>query len=131
MRGWLYGLGCLCILLATPVYGAEYQGQNIDGKRFPGTVYSYETGGVFEVQVEFKKKWATLYFVNGGQERVRLKRSQIANPQQIYGWSGGLLNLGGIFSIGIADDSSSNVEPPHPRPFEGLWRISLKATDLL
>jgi hypothetical protein len=128
LPGWLL----ICIVLgATPTIAAEYHGKNIDGKRFPGKVYAYETGGVFNVQVEFKKKQAILYFVNGTQQTLRLKRSEITDPRNIFGWGRrGFLTLGGIFSIGVADDSSSNLEPPRPRPFEGFWRISLNEADL-
>jgi hypothetical protein len=109
---------------------AEYQGKTIDGRRFRGQVYSYETGGVFEAEIEFHKKQATLYFVNGSQQTVRLKRSNILNPKDIEGWSRGFFTVGDIFSVGVADNSSDNLQPPRPRPFEGFWRISLHETDL-
>jgi hypothetical protein len=121
----------LCLFLgANSAIAAEYHGKNIDGKRFAGKVYAYETGGVFDVQVEFQKKKAILYFVNGGQQTLRLKRSEISDPRNIVAWSRGFLNIGGIFSVGVADDSSSNTEPPRPRPFEGFWRITLNEADL-
>jgi hypothetical protein len=121
----------LCLVLgANSAIAAEYHGKNIDGKRFAGKVYAYETGGVFDVQVEFQKKKAILYFVNGGQQTLRLKRSEISDPRNIVAWSRGFLNIGGIFSVGVADDSSSNTEPPRPRPFEGFWRITLNEADL-
>jgi hypothetical protein len=108
----------------------EYQGKNIDGRRFRGQVYSYETGGVFQVEVEFRKKQATLYFVNGSRQTVRLKRSKILDPKDIEVWSRGFFTIGDIFSVGVADDSSDNLQPPRPRPFEGFWRISLQEADL-
>jgi hypothetical protein len=119
------------LLLAGPAIAAEYRGKIIDGRRFTGKVYAYETGGVFDVQVQFRKKQAVLYFVNGGQQTIRLKRSKITDPKNIVGWGrGSSLTLGGIFSVGVADDSSSNTEPSRPRPFEGFWRISLNEADL-
>jgi hypothetical protein len=112
------------------VIAAEYQGRNIDGRRFKGQVYSYETGGVFDVEVEFRKKQATLYFVNGSRQTVRLKQSKILDLKGIEVWSRGFFTIGDIFSIGVADNSSDNLQPPRPRPFEGFWRISLQDTDL-
>jgi hypothetical protein len=121
----------LALLLAEPAIAAEYRGKTVDGKRFAGKVSSLETGGVFDVQVEFRKKQAVLYFVNGGQQTIRLKRSKITDPKNIVGWGRvGFLTLGGIFSVGVADDSSSNTEPSRPRPFAGFWRISLNEADL-
>jgi hypothetical protein len=130
VKGWFLFL-LLALLWIEPAIAAEYRGKNIDGKRFAGKVYSLETGGVFKVQVEFRKKQAVLYFVNGGQQIIRLKRPKIVDPKNIVGWGrSGFFTLGGILSVGVADDSSSNTEPPRPRPFAGFWRISLNEADL-
>jgi hypothetical protein len=130
MRHLSFWLALCTVLVANSAIAAEYHGKNIDGRRFAGKVYSYETGGVFDVKVEFQNKKAVLYFVNGGQQTLRLKRAEIKDPRNIVGFSRGFLNIGGIFSVGVADDSSSNTEPPRPRPFEGFWRISLNEADL-
>jgi hypothetical protein len=130
MRHLSFWLVLCTVLWANSAIAAEYHGKNIDGRRFAGKVYSYETGGVFDVKVEFQNKKAVLYFVNGGQQTLRLKRAEIKDPRNILGWSKGFLNIGGIFSVSAADDSSSNTEPPRPRPFEGFWRISLDDADL-
>jgi hypothetical protein len=130
MRHLSFWLVLCTVLLANSAIAAEYRGKNIDGRRLAGKVYSYETGGVFDVKVEFQNKKAVLYFVNGGQQTLRLKRVEIKDPRNMVGWSKGFINLGGIFSVSVADDSSSNTEPPRPRPFEGFWRISLNEADL-
>jgi hypothetical protein len=130
MRHLSFWLVLCTVLVANSAIAAEYRGKSIDGKRFAGKVYSYETGGVFDVKVEFQNKKAVLYFVNGGQQTLRLKRAEIRDPRNIVGWGRGFLNIGGIFSVGVADDSSGNTEPPRPRPFEGFWRISLNEADL-
>jgi hypothetical protein len=109
---------------------AEYQGKNIDGRRFHGKVYSYETGGVFEAEVEFRNKQATLYFVNGSVQKVRLSQPKIQNLSNIEATSQGLINIGGIFNFGLTSESPDNLQQTHPRPFEGFWRISLHETDL-
>jgi hypothetical protein len=135
-NGWLAAFMIASTLLSVlwgvgeAAIAAEYQGKNIDGRRFKGQVYSYETGGVFQVEVEFRKKQATLYFVNGSQQTVRLKKSKILDPKDVEVWSRGFFTIGDIFSIGVADDSSGNLQPPRPRPFEGFWRVSLHETDL-
>ncbi len=110
---------------------AEYQGKNIDGQTFEATAYSYETGGLFEIQVRFKKRRATLYFANGGRQTIRLNQSIIADPKHIEGWHRGFLTIGGLLSIGVADNSDNNLQPPRPRPLEGFWRISLKDNPIL
>jgi hypothetical protein len=122
-------VGILGSSLSNTVQAAEYQGKNIDGQRWTAKAYSYETGGVFDVQVEFKKKRATMYFVNGSRKTIRLKRAEIADPKNIVGWSLGVFNIGGVLGIGLSQDNG-NREPPRPRAFEGLWRIILNDSQL-
>jgi hypothetical protein len=122
----------ILILLAAPATAAEYQGKNIDGRRFIAKAYSYETGGLYNVQVQFKNNRATLYFAGGSQITIRLKHQSITNLSTIEGYSPGpfSLGIGGIFSIGIANSTLGNLQPPHPRPLEGFWRIILQEADL-
>jgi hypothetical protein len=118
-------------IMGKPAIAAEYQGDNIDGRTFSGQVYSFETGGVFDVEVVFKQKRATLYFVNGSRQTILLNNPVITDPADIVGWGKPFaFGVGGGLRIGIADDDLGNTGPPRPRPFEGLWRISLKAEDL-
>jgi hypothetical protein len=123
-------LSILTLLLALPAYSAEYQGQNLDGRSFRGTAYSYETGGVFDVQIVFKKRWATVRFVNGSQQRLRLRRSRITDLNEIVGWNVNPVNIAGILNIGFAQPSTHNTELPRPRPFEGLWRLSVQTSHI-
>ena len=126
-------LGLLLSIASTalcPAIAAEYRGQNIDGQRFAATAYSHETGGTFAVEIEFKDRWATLYFVNGGERRIRLKQAEIQNLQQIDGWEAGLFNVGGFLSFKIAD-VLGNREAPRPRPFEGFWSVSLQEGEIM
>ncbi len=124
------------ILTPTMIVGkqaiaAEYQGQNIDGRKFSAQVYSLETGGVFDVEVVFKQKRATLFFVNGSQQTILLNNPIISDPSDIVGWGRPFFwSLGGFFRVGVADSNLGNTESPRPRPFEGLWRISLNPDDL-
>ncbi len=109
---------------------AEYQGKNIDGKTFEATAYSYETGGRFDIQVRFQDQRATMIFANGGQTTLRLNQAVITDPYAIEGWKRGFITLGGLLSIGVADNSDHNLQPPRPRPLEGFWRISLKENQI-
>ncbi len=127
------GLAFIFVLLAAAANAAEYQGKNIDGRKFTAKAYSYETGGIYNVQVQFKQNQATLYFASGSQKTIRLKQESINNPADIEGYSPGpfSVGVGGIsFSvgIGIADRDVDNLQPPRPHPFEGFWRISLQET---
>jgi hypothetical protein len=118
-------------MMSGKAIAAEYQGQNIDGRRFSGQVYSFETGGVFDVEVVFKQKRATLYFVNGSQQTILLNNPIISDPSDIVGWGRPFFwSLGGVFRVGVADSDFGNTEPARPRPFEGLWRISVNPDDL-
>jgi hypothetical protein len=130
---WLIALalmiGSVGASLTPLAQAAEYQGKNIDGQRWAAKAYSYETGGVFDIQVEFQKKRATMYFVNGSRKTIRLKRSEINDPKNIVGWSLGVFNIGGVFGIGLSQDYG-NREPPRPRAFEGLWRIMINDSQL-
>lgn len=120
-------------LLISPLsaLAAEYQGKNIDDQTFEATAYSYETGGLFDIQVQFKKRKATLIFVNGGRQTIRLNQPIITDLKRIEGWHRGFLTLGSLFSIGVANNSDNNLQPPHPRPLEGFWSISLKDDERL
>ena len=118
-------------VLGQGAIAAEYQGQNIDGRKLPATAYSYETGGTFDIQVKFKDNKATLYFDNGAKQTIRLHDPVISNPKQIGGWGRPFsLSIGGIFNIGFDDRGGGNVEPSSPRPFEGFWNLSLNDTAL-
>lgn len=121
------------MLLAQPkVMAAEYQGQILDGQTFDATAYSHGSGGTFDVQVKFKKKRATLYFVNGGQQTIWLDRREIKDPQQITGWGRPFgVRVGGFFNVGLSDNRSlHNLEPTGMSSFEGLWSISLEPETL-
>ena len=120
-------LGIALIAGKTPA--AEYQGQNIDGQRLHGKAYSYETGGLFEAEIVFRQKQATLYFVNGSEQRVRLSQPKIRDLKNIEATSVGLFSLGGI-NFGLTTERDNNLETPRPRPFAGFWRITLNGGEL-
>ena len=125
--GWTLGMA---VLVSMPrAIAAEYEGRNIDGRTFEAQVFSYETGGLYDIQVEFRKKRAIMTFAGGSKQKIRLRNPVITNPQQIEGWGRPGLTFG-IFSIGLADDSTNNLQSPRPRPLEGFWRIRIRAEDL-
>lgn len=134
---WAIGLAALMMAPGVMVcnlpaaFAAEYQGRNIDGQSFDAQVYSYETGGLYDVQVMFRKRTAIMTFNGGAQQKIRLYSPVITNPHQIDGFGRpGVLTLGGIFSIGFEDNSSNNLEPPRPRPLEGFWSIRIREEEL-
>lgn len=122
----------ILMLLAAPATAVEYQGKNIDDRRFKAQAYSYETGGLYDVQVQFKHKKATLYFENGGKETVRLKRQTITDPNRIEGYAPGPFSvvLADILKLRLTHGGGGNLEPPSPRPLEGFWSISLREGEL-
>ena len=127
----VFGLFLLSTLLVLvkPAMAAEYQGKNIDGRKLTGKAYFSQTGGVYNVQVLFKKNRATIYFANGGQTTIKLRHQVIADPSDIEGVGGlGQYYLGGLFSVGLVQGDNSignNLRPSESQTFQGFWRISL------
>lgn len=133
MKRFLGLVFLMSALLAAPTHAAEYQGKTIDGRKFNAQAYSYETGGSYDVQVQFKKNRATIYFAGGSQETIRLKQESITNLDSIEGHNPGPLSVGvgGVFfGVGIAESSLENSQFSQPRPFKGFWRISLQEAQL-
>ncbi len=118
------------LLLATPAMAAEYQGKNIDGRKLPAKLYSYRTGGVYDVQVQFNQSRATIYFVNGDKTTIKLSQKTITDPSDIEGVGRlGQVYLGGPFSVGLDYDRSADAQRlPGSQPLEDFWRISLDST---
>lgn len=126
MKVFGFTLAALC-LLAAPTLAAEYQGKTIDGKRFNAQVYSYQTGGVFDAQVEFQRDLAIVYFVSGSQLTIRLNQPSIQDPTAILGYGRlGSLPLTRWLSLGLATDNgiTGGVTLGGGR-FEDLWQIKL------
>lgn len=118
------------ILLVAPAFAAEYQGKNIDGKKFAAKAYYSETGGVYNVQVKFKAKQAIIYFAGGSQTTIKLRNRIIIDPSNIQGFGRlGQVYLGGIFSAGLNYNNLGD-RPPQFSPPEGFWRITLEPTAL-
>ena len=118
------------LLLAAPAMAAEYQGKSIDGRKLPAKLYSYRTGGVYDVQVQFNQNRATVYFVNGDKTTIKLSQKTITDPSDIEGVGRlGQFYLGGSFSVGLDyDRSADNQRLPGSQPLEDFWRISLDST---
>ncbi len=115
------------LLLATPTLAAEYQGKTLDGRKLAARVYSYNTGGVYDAQVEFKGYLATVYFANGGQLLIRLNQRTITDPSNILGYGRiGQLPLSRSFGVGLRSDNgiTGGLTIGAGR-FEDLWRINL------
>jgi hypothetical protein len=127
MIKYLWGLALWSTVMSSQTgFAAEYNGKNIDGKKLAATVYYQETGGTFNVQVEFQGNQAILYFVNGSQQILQIQEIVISNPHQIYGWGRSLsLNIYGIFNIGLVEIRREIGESFTARHLEGFWTINL------
>lgn len=107
--------------------GAEYAGKNIDGRTFPAQVYSYETGAIFDAQVQFKQNQVTIEFPAGGRLTARLQQPVIRDLRQIevFG-SPGRIHVSNFFSIGFNYGASSdNLTTSSPNSLGNFWRISI------
>ncbi|WP_421655960.1 hypothetical protein [Leptothermofonsia sp. ETS-13] len=115
------------LLLATPTLAADYQGRTLDGRKLTAKVYSYNTGGVYDAQVEFKGDLATIYFANGGQLLIRLNQRTITDPSNILGYGRiGQIPLGRSLGVGLRSDNglTGGLTLSAGR-LEDLWRINL------
>jgi hypothetical protein len=122
-------LPALFLLSPPAALAVEYQGQNIDGKKLPAKVYYYATGGVYNVQVSFNKRRATIYFADGNQTTIQLKQQVITDSKNIEGFGKlGQYPLNETFSVGLVygNDFAGNGQPQQSNPLEGFWRISLE-----
>ena len=120
-------------LLTTPAMAVEYQGKNIDSRKLAAKAYYYATGGVYNVQVRFEDKRATIYFTGGAQTTIRLRQGVITDPNDIEGFGKlGHFPLNGIISVGL--DYDNNLVGDRllsgSHPLAGFWRIRLDPTDL-
>jgi hypothetical protein len=124
----VFGLVLSALLLLTaPARAAEYQGKNIDGFKLKGKALFSETGGVYDVMVLFKGNKATIFFDNGDQTTIKLRRQVITDPNNIEGVGGlGQYYLGGPFSVGLGSGDN-----PIGRSLQSFWRISVDLTDIL
>lgn len=124
----------LAILLCQMPRGlaAEYGGKSIDGRTFPAQVYSYETGGVYDAQVQFNGNQVTIEFTSGGRLLVRLQQPMIQDPTKIeVSGKPGTIPLSNSFSIGFGYGSTSdNLSPNSPNPLGSFWRISIDGVQL-
>jgi hypothetical protein len=121
------------LLLQMPLArSAEYQGKTLDGRTFPAQIYSYETGGIYDAQVQFNQNRATIKFPEGGQFIVKLQHTVITDPAGIEALGApGRIPLGNSFSVGLSGAGiSDNLFPNTPNPLTSFWRISIDLTQL-
>jgi len=110
----------------SPLLAVEYNGKRIDGQTFSAKVYSYETGAVYDAQVQFDHNQVTIQFPGGSQMIGRLQQSVIRNPGQIevFG-SPGRIPLGNVFSIGLSNGFSGDNFANPSSSLSNYWRISI------
>lgn len=116
-------------LLTTPAIAVEYQGQSIDGRKLNAKAYYYATGGVYNVQVRFDKRRATIYFSDGNQTTIQLNQKVITESKVIEGFGKlGHYPINNVFSVGLVPDNewAGSGLSLQLNPLEGLWRITLE-----
>lgn len=120
------------LFLNAPVIAAEYQGKNLDGRKLAAKAYYQKTGGVYDVQVEFKKDLAILYFTDGSQVTLKLGGQRIADPSNIVGYGRlGYIPLNNRFSIGLeSSNSTDDIGVSSPNTVGDIWRIQLDPNTL-
>lgn len=118
--------------LTTSVIAVEYQGKNLDGRRLSAKVYYQKTGGVYDVQVQFRGDQATLYFTDGSQVTLNLGGRRITDPSNIIGFGRlGYVPLNNRFSIGLeSSNPTGDIGSPSSRRVGDVWRIQLDLTAL-
>lgn len=125
---FLLSAPAICLRHARAI-AVEYQGQNIDGKKLTAKAYYYATGGVYNVQVRFDKRRATIYFSDGNQTTIQLNQQVVTDTKSIEGFGKlGQFPVNDIFSIGLVynNDLVGSGQSQQSNPLEGLWRISLE-----
>lgn len=117
----------LVLGLATPVLAVDYQGVSLDGKKLPAKVYSYDTGGLYEAQVEFKRDLATVYFASGSQLVVRLNQKTITDLDNILAYGRlGQIPINRWLGVGVRSDNGlTGGLTVGAGQLKDLWRISL------
>ncbi|OUL20398.1 hypothetical protein BV378_29935 [Nostoc sp. RF31YmG] len=118
------------LMLSTPAIAVEFNGQNIDGQKLPAKAYYYGTGGIYNVQVSFHKRRATIYFADGNQTTIQLNQQVITDSKNIVGFGKlGQFPINKNFSVGLVYNNdgvgSSSNQLQQSNPLEGFWRISL------
>lgn len=126
------GFVVTALLLTAPAYAVEYQGKNLDGIKLPAKVISYQTGGEYDVQVQFKQNLATIYFPHGAQTTIRLTQRVITDPNHIEGIGKlGQVYLGSSFRVGLDfDRSNSDVAASVVPTTDSIWSIRLDPASL-
>ena len=82
----LLQLLCVCLTLSATPFAAEYHGQDIDGRSFDATAYSYDTSGYYNVTVEFEGDEAIVYMPKGGSIRLTLDDEEVDDPHDIQAY---------------------------------------------
>lgn len=120
------------VLLTTPVIAAEYEGKNIDDRKIPAKAYYQNTGGVYDVMVEFKGNRAILHFTDDSQVILNLGTPRISDLNNIIGYGRiGFIPINRGFSFGLeSSDSNNEIGSPTPRTAEDVWRIQIDPKNL-
>lgn len=112
LRGWCLGFApILFVLLPSFVYGAQYQGQNVDGRRFCGYARSLQTGKYYPATVMFDYDRVNLRLKSGQKIELTLDKPNVDDPEEVVAidsvgqwWS---LSIDGLDEL--ANDSTNTT----------------------
>jgi hypothetical protein len=73
----------LALLAASTAHSATYQGRNVDGKRYQGSVLNNDYGLIDDVEIKFHGDHAYVYLHGGGRLVLILDEEEIVDPHRI------------------------------------------------
>jgi hypothetical protein len=71
------------LLAASALFGAEYQGQNVDGKEYLGFVRSLQTGKYYPATVVFSRDHASVLLRSGRKLELTLDELDVDDPEEV------------------------------------------------
>ena len=84
LRGWRLGFAAiLFVLFPSFAYGAKYQGQNVNGRRFCGYARSLQTGKYYPATVVFNNDHVNVRLNSGLKIELTLDKPNVDDPEEV------------------------------------------------